>query len=217
MGLGGGESTNSLDPALDLSQVPFMYMSTMGNLLTAVSPTGDLIASLAESWDSSPDAKTWTFKIRKGVEFHNGQTMTADDVLKTLQRHSDKNSKSGALRHHAGHRHDEGGWRRRGHRPEVAECGPALSDGGLPPDHPARRRHGQARRRHFHRRLQAEELRARRAHRDGEVRELLGRFGGLSSTRSRCSSSTTRRHATRRCSPARCRWSTRSSRKSPTC
>lgn len=97
MGLGGGESTNSLDPALDASQVPFMYMSTLGNMLTTVSPKGDLIPSLAESWDSSPDAKTWTFKIRKGVEFHNGATMTPDDVLKTLQRHSDKNSKSGAL------------------------------------------------------------------------------------------------------------------------
>ena len=97
MGLGGGESTNSLDPGLDASQFPFMYMSTMGNMLTTVDPKGNLEASLAESWDSSPDAITWTFKIRKGVEFHNGATMTVDDVVKTLQRHSDKNSKSGAL------------------------------------------------------------------------------------------------------------------------
>jgi len=97
MGLGGGESTNSLDPGLDLSQVPFMYMSTMGNMLTTISSKGEVEPSLAESWDSSPDAKTWTFKIRKGVEFHNGKSMTPDDVLKTLQRHSDKNSKSGAL------------------------------------------------------------------------------------------------------------------------
>ena len=85
MGLGGGESTNSLDPGLDASQFPFMYMSTMGNMLTTVDPKGNLEASLAESWDSSPDAITWTFKIRKGVEFHNGATMTVDDVVKTLQ------------------------------------------------------------------------------------------------------------------------------------
>ncbi len=97
MGLGGGESTNSLDPALDASQFPFMMLSTMGNMLTTVDAKGNLEASIAESWDSSPDAKVWTFKIRKGVEFHNGATLTADDVLKTMQRHSDKNSKSGAF------------------------------------------------------------------------------------------------------------------------
>lgn len=97
MGLGGGESTNSLDPALDLSQVPFMYMNTMGNMLVTVSRKGEAVGSLAESWESSPDAVTWTFKIRKGVEFHNGKTMTPDDVLKTIQRHASKKSKSGAF------------------------------------------------------------------------------------------------------------------------
>ncbi|MDE3121123.1 MAG: ABC transporter substrate-binding protein [Paracoccaceae bacterium] len=97
MGLGGGESTNSLDPALAASQVPFMYISTLGNYLTTVTANGDIEPSLAESFTSSPDAKVWTFKIRKGVEFHNGKTMTADDVLKTIQRHSDKKSKSGAF------------------------------------------------------------------------------------------------------------------------
>jgi peptide/nickel transport system substrate-binding protein len=97
MGLGGGESTNSLDPALNASQVPFMYMSTLGNMLTAVGPTGDLIPSLAEEWSSSPDAKVWSFLIRKGVEFHDGRTMTPEDVLATMQRHSNAESQSGAL------------------------------------------------------------------------------------------------------------------------
>ena len=97
MGLGGGESTNSLDPALDASQVPFMYNGTMGNTLVTVSPTGEAVGELATGWESTPDAVTWTFKIRKGVEFHNGKTMTPDDVLKTIQRHSDKKSKSGAF------------------------------------------------------------------------------------------------------------------------
>ena len=97
MGLGGGESTNSLDPALDASQFPFMYMSTLGNTLISLTATGGLIPQLAESWSSTPDAKVWSFKIRKGVQFHNGKTMTPDDVKATFERHSDKNSKSGAL------------------------------------------------------------------------------------------------------------------------
>lgn len=96
MGLGGGESSNSLDPALAATQVPYAYLSTMGNFLVAPAPDGELIPSLAESWEASPDAKIWTFAIRKGVEFHDGRTMTPEDVMLTLRRHSDKQSKSGA-------------------------------------------------------------------------------------------------------------------------
>src|SRR3546814_16840557 len=42
-------------------------------------------------------AKVWTFKIRKGVQFHNGKERTVDDVLATMKRHSDEASQSGAL------------------------------------------------------------------------------------------------------------------------
>ena len=97
MGLGGGESTNSLDPALAASQVPFHVLRTTGESLVDTSADGKLEMRLAESVESTPDAKTWMFKIRKGVEFHNGATLTPDDVLKTLQRHSDEKAQSGAL------------------------------------------------------------------------------------------------------------------------
>ena len=43
--------------------------------------------SLAESWDSSPDAKTWTFHLRRNVPFHKGYgDLTADDVAFTFGR-----------------------------------------------------------------------------------------------------------------------------------
>lgn len=96
IGMGGGETTDSLDPALALSQVPYLYLSTMGNFLTTMSDENELLPSLAESWESSPDARVWTFRIRGGVEFHNGRTMTPQDVLLTLQRHRDEKSQSGA-------------------------------------------------------------------------------------------------------------------------
>ncbi|MDB9857353.1 ABC transporter substrate-binding protein [Amylibacter sp.] len=96
-GIGGGESSNSLDPALTASSVPFGNLKHFGDLLVQIRPDGVLEPRLAESVEATSDAKTWTFKIRKGVEFHNGKTMTPDDVLKTMQRHSNEDATSGAL------------------------------------------------------------------------------------------------------------------------
>lgn len=44
---------------------------------------------LAESWDASPDFKRIQFKLRKGVQFHNGRELTSDDVIWNLQRVKD--------------------------------------------------------------------------------------------------------------------------------
>jgi peptide/nickel transport system substrate-binding protein len=41
---------------------------------------------LAERWEVGRDGLTWTFRLRKNVKFHNGKTMTADDVLASLNR-----------------------------------------------------------------------------------------------------------------------------------
>ncbi|MBB3593336.1 peptide/nickel transport system substrate-binding protein [Rhizobium sp. BK529] len=55
----------------------------------AVKPD-EFLPSIAESWESSADAKTWTYKIRKGVKFHkNYGEVTADDVVFTFQRQLD--------------------------------------------------------------------------------------------------------------------------------
>ena len=96
-GMQGGEATNSLDPASFLSQVPFTFGKSWGEYLVALTPEGGLENRIAEEIGASDDAKEWTFKIRDGVEFHNGKTVTADDVLQTLERHSNEESKSGAL------------------------------------------------------------------------------------------------------------------------
>lgn len=41
---------------------------------------------VAESWEVSPDGLTWTFKIRKGIKFHNGDPLTIEDVVFTYER-----------------------------------------------------------------------------------------------------------------------------------
>ena len=98
IGLDGGATTDSLDPATYISAFAFCLSRSFGDHLVVSDPvTGMPIPSLAESWESSDNARTWTFRIRNDVEFHNGKKLTIDDVVKTLQRHSDDKSRSGAL------------------------------------------------------------------------------------------------------------------------
>src|SRR5436305_1898459 len=52
---------------------------------------------LALSWKPNSDGSVWTFKLRQGVTFHNGQPMTADDVVYTFQQLSDPKNASNAL------------------------------------------------------------------------------------------------------------------------
>ncbi len=46
---------------------------------------GDIVPSLAESWETSDDGTVWTFHLRQGVTFHNGDPFTADDVVATWE------------------------------------------------------------------------------------------------------------------------------------
>jgi peptide/nickel transport system substrate-binding protein len=64
--------------------------------LTVVDHTNNLSPELAESWEATPDAKEWRFKLRKGVEFHNGKTVDADDVIASFNHHRGEESKSAA-------------------------------------------------------------------------------------------------------------------------
>ena len=57
---------------------------------------------LALSWKPNTDGSVWTFKLRPGVTFHNGQAMTADDVVYTFQQLSDPKNASNALSVFAG-------------------------------------------------------------------------------------------------------------------
>jgi len=54
--------------------------------LTGVDYEGKVIPSLATDWSVSPDGKTWTFNLRKGVVFHDGTPFTAEAMKKSLER-----------------------------------------------------------------------------------------------------------------------------------
>ena len=57
----------------------------------------ELEPQLAESWEPNEDGTVWTFKIRQGVKYHDGATMTAEDVVATFDRLSDPEVGSNAL------------------------------------------------------------------------------------------------------------------------
>ena len=61
------------------------------NLALALQPM------LALSWSPNKDASVWTFKLRPGVTFHNGQAMSSADVVYTFQQLSDPKNASNAL------------------------------------------------------------------------------------------------------------------------
>jgi len=97
IGTSGGSTTDTIDPAssTDLMNQQLVY-GQLGNSLVEVDHESQAVPELAESWDSSPDAKIWTFKLRKGVEFHNGKTLEADDVIHSINHHRGEKTKSAA-------------------------------------------------------------------------------------------------------------------------
>ncbi|WP_435659904.1 ABC transporter substrate-binding protein [Leisingera caerulea] len=97
LGLQGGSTTDSLDPALVTNTVGLMVTRLWGETLVELAEDGGIEGKLAESYEASADAKTWTFKLRPGVTYSNGQNVTAEDVVKTMERHSGEDTKSGAL------------------------------------------------------------------------------------------------------------------------
>src|SRR5690349_12622397 len=77
-----------LVPALSRSRrSPLTY-----NQLVRFDPDMTPRPELAESWSTSPDGLTWTFKLRQGVKFHDGQELTSADVKFTFDRLLEKSA-----------------------------------------------------------------------------------------------------------------------------
>ena len=97
MGLTGAGSGDSMDPAQILdSYMINVSFGQLRNCLTEIDQNNQLVGELAESWEASDDASVWTFKIRDGVEFHNGKTLDATDVVESINHHRGEDSKSAA-------------------------------------------------------------------------------------------------------------------------
>jgi peptide/nickel transport system substrate-binding protein len=89
-------STETLDPILGGHIVKF-YLDQIFDYLVGMTADGQLSADggIATRWESSADHKRWTFVLRRGVKFHNGDELTSEDVKFSLQRAMGKRSTTG--------------------------------------------------------------------------------------------------------------------------
>ena len=86
---------NQLDPHVSTKSEDKILFPWIFNGLVCFKPGSadlkEIQPDLAESWTTSEDGLTWTFKLRKGVQFHAGYgELTAEDVVFSLQRAGDK-------------------------------------------------------------------------------------------------------------------------------
>lgn len=84
--IGIGTTLTNLDPMKTTIGDEYIYDNLVFNGLTRMREDLSVEPDLAESWKYSDDLKTWTFALRKGVKFHNGSEMTADDVIAFFKR-----------------------------------------------------------------------------------------------------------------------------------
>lgn len=75
-----------LDPNTINSAVQQQLLTLLWNGLTRWGPGMEVVPDLATDWRSSDGNRTWTFRLRDGVRFHDGRPFTADDVVANVER-----------------------------------------------------------------------------------------------------------------------------------
>jgi len=81
---------DTLDPHKTAGTLTFQTLRSVYDTLVEPDREGKIVGALAESWSTSADNLTWTFKLRRGVTFHNGDPLTSKDVKATIERVKNK-------------------------------------------------------------------------------------------------------------------------------
>lgn len=86
-----------IDPVTVADQYGLLVLQQVGDFLVLDGPDLVLQPMLATEWSPNDDGTVWTFKLRDDVKFHDGRTMTADDVVASIERLADPDNGSNAL------------------------------------------------------------------------------------------------------------------------
>lgn len=84
--VGANQPPQILDPALNVAWASTTFYEHIYECLMGWAPNDQIVPGLAESYEVSPDGKVYTFKLRRGVKFHNGRELVADDVKFVFER-----------------------------------------------------------------------------------------------------------------------------------
>lgn len=97
IGLQNASQNDNLDPGTwATSWTGGRFNGCVYNNLVELLPDGTVAGDLAESWDMEPGAKVWHFKLRPGITFHHGKSLTPEDVRQSFLHHMVDGSSSGA-------------------------------------------------------------------------------------------------------------------------
>ncbi|MCK7612634.1 ABC transporter substrate-binding protein [Roseibium sediminicola] len=96
IGMAHGNTNDNYDPGTWDNAYVQVFGTARNGYLVEITADGSLTGEVAESWEASPDAKTWTFKIRKGIAYHDGGTVTPEDVVASINYHRGEDSTSAA-------------------------------------------------------------------------------------------------------------------------
>lgn len=93
---GNGQEPESLDPQLASDVSAAQILRDLFEGLTTEAPDGELMPGVALRWNISRDARTYTFYLRRGLTWSNGDPLTAEDFLFSLRRAADPRTAAGA-------------------------------------------------------------------------------------------------------------------------
>ena len=86
-----------LDPIWTTAYMSRNHGYMIYDTLFGTDENGKVKPQMVESWSESPDKRLWTFKLRKGLEFHDGKPVTSEDVVASLQRWGKRDAMGSAL------------------------------------------------------------------------------------------------------------------------
>ncbi|MBV6272571.1 ABC transporter substrate-binding protein [Alcaligenaceae bacterium CGII-47] len=93
-GVRGGSTTDTLNPTTYSNSFTRTLGYAFCNTLTEIDANNTLRPELLQSYEAEPGAKTWIFKLRSGIVFHNGKPLTSTDVMASINLHRGDDSKS---------------------------------------------------------------------------------------------------------------------------
>jgi peptide/nickel transport system substrate-binding protein len=96
LGMASQSTNDTFDSARYLYGNDYVRGTSTYSYLTRLDEKGEVQPEVAESFEPNKDATSWTFKLKRGITFHDGATLSTDDVIFSILRHQDPKTASSA-------------------------------------------------------------------------------------------------------------------------